>query len=799
MRRTTRHMQIVLFSMAVITVTAAAVQFISISRAAAEAHIINVSGLITQSDGTVFDNANVYLSSTTSPGMNYQVLTDEEGRYSVNVAAGQYKPTINRRINGLTSQNNQTHTEMSLVLKTQSFEQSSTFDFVVPTAQLSVKALNVDGSIATDRWTLVRMSGSYADYVASHPELSDNSKLIESYNASANNYTSSDGTAVLPVFDNMPAACSGFSVSVSFADNAEASSCDYSRPDISGDTTITLQAGTPRPPEGLRPEFSTRTAAPQISWTQAPSVNEYRVYRGDTLIGSTSATAYTDISGPQDAVYLYTVRSVSATGQISGSSRSFEMVVDKTPPILSNTSLDKQTIAIDEKFRLSVTAEDPIIGYYNTNFFAANGIVEYYIDTDPGLGNGEPMYGNGVGTYLKTVAGNQVTFDTVVQVNAHLAPGQHTLYVRATDSTAYTATIPYGKAGNWSQPLAITFTVSPPPRPTISTDNDVTSSPPMFSISPLGGNPPYSANIYRNGVKIATTSNSTFTDNSASPGSTYTYTVKALHAQYGYEGPASTELNITYDIQPPMMESATLTPNQFPLGMSTTLQAMINDSLSGISRATYILSHDGVARVMTNQSPSLWTAQFGSDLPAGDYAVVISATDYAGNQMVTSEPITFRVVSPSGSANGREQFVPSASDTLPIERDTSLVPAKAVLAVQNVRMLPGSEGPSGSLELSYTARSTRDEFSFRSTSLSQIVVAQDSSEVSIVGRGTLTVVIDGQRTVIHDVTLVTRINTVGTDHVEVSLFQPGAYSPGAQPAWFVSGVAALGSMLTVSP
>lgn len=779
------------------------VQVALVNRASAEPDIVTVSGRLTQTDGSAFSGATLTFTSNSSPSTTHRVITDPDGLYAVDVVAGQYVSTIYRVTDGLTGQNMPTQSELSLTLTSQSFHQATTFDFVVPIAYLKIKAIDLDGSLAVNRFAGFTMQNSYVDYVAAHPELPASNKLIQSYRATGYNYTDLTGVATLTAFNNMPVECPRLSVNVSFPSGVAGNTCDYSRPDIIGDTLIVVQAGAPRPPDGLRPVFSSRRAEPQLSWIQDSSsaISHYQVFRDDILVGTTTNLYYIDASSPPDAVYNYRVKSVSTTGQPSGFSRAHEMVVDKTPPVLSDVSISQQSLGIDERmFRLAVTAEDPTVGYYTNNFFAVNGMVEYYIDNDPGYGNGKQLFGNATGSNAPTIVGNRASFNVQADNNVHLAPGQHTLYVRATDNTATSDTVFYGRAGNWSESVALNFTVPPPPTTSISAGSPVTSGPPTLTIAPLARDgQAYSFSIYRDGVKIGSTEQLTFTDNGATGGASYAYAVKTVHKLYGYEGQVSNSVQITYDNQAPQLTAVSLSPVSMAVGSSATLNVSVQDELSGVSQVSYVLSSDGIERPMTSQGQGVWTAQFGSELVSGDYAVTIVAQDAAGNQSVGGEPLNLTIYNASGSANGRERFVPSESDTLPIERDVSVKPNRAVLNVNNVRIQAGATTPSGSLELSYAVKNNKDEFSFSSTSLQRLTVAVDSSSVEIVGKGTMTIIVGGQQTVLSDVTIKVCIITAGSDTVEVSLYQPDTYSPIAQPAWFISGSAAQGSHLTVNP
>lgn len=101
--------------------------------------------------------------------------------------------------------------------------------------------------------------------------------------------------------------------------------------------------------------------------------------------------------------------------------------IDKTAPTISNPTMSNTLILFSSPETLCATVSDSLSGIVNG---------EFYIDTDPGQGNGAPMtYSNGKLNATTTIA--NLGFGI-------LTP--HTLYMRSHDA-----------AGNWSAPVSVTF------------------------------------------------------------------------------------------------------------------------------------------------------------------------------------------------------------------------------------------------------------------------------------------------------------------------------------------------------
>jgi fibronectin type 3 domain-containing protein len=105
--------------------------------------------------------------------------------------------------------------------------------------------------------------------------------------------------------------------------------------------SVTISAGAPSVPSGLRAVASPTRSAPVISWnasTGSPSV--YQVFRNGQQIGSVNAptTTFSDplaLDGSADADYTYTVVAVDSGGNPSAASLPLHVVLDTTRPASS--------------------------------------------------------------------------------------------------------------------------------------------------------------------------------------------------------------------------------------------------------------------------------------------------------------------------------------------------------------------------------------------------------------------------------------------------------------------------------
>src|SRR5947199_7935497 len=91
-------------------------------------------------------------------------------------------------------------------------------------------------------------------------------------------------------------------------------------------------ATNPPAPTGLTATTPTR-AAPVLRWNAvADASGGYRVFRGNTQIGVSSTTSYTDTGLKSSGSYAYSVKAVRVPNKVSISSTPFTVVYDILAP-----------------------------------------------------------------------------------------------------------------------------------------------------------------------------------------------------------------------------------------------------------------------------------------------------------------------------------------------------------------------------------------------------------------------------------------------------------------------------------
>lgn len=124
-----------------------------------------------------------------------------------------------------------------------------------------------------------------------------------------------------------------------------------------------------------------------------------------------------------------------------GAAASADLVIDKTLPAVSNLNVTPNPTGGATSVTVTADAADSVSNGVNSIIARA----EYYIDADPGAGNGTPM---------QAADGAFDSANEALTASANvtgLTAGNHTVYVRARDA-----------AGNWSQAVSVVLAVQPP-------------------------------------------------------------------------------------------------------------------------------------------------------------------------------------------------------------------------------------------------------------------------------------------------------------------------------------------------
>jgi fibronectin type 3 domain-containing protein len=248
---------------------------------------------------------------------------------------------------------------------------------------------------------------------------------------------------------------------------------------------------------------------PVLSWSNVAGADHYVVYRDGAKVGESTTTTFTDTNRPS-GTYSYQVTAALATGQEGAISNAVDVRVDKLAPVISQAALDPAAKAAAQTSTLSATVID-------TDTSVAR--VEYFIGTDPGLGNATALtFTNGI--YSATIGTN-------------LSAGTYTLNLRATDIV-----------GNWSAITPLSLIVVTPQTPTSLTGPVFTNEAPALSWQAANYADKYF--IYRDGVKVGESTSTSFTDESLTAQGEHVYMVSAAD-NFGDESARSEPITIFYD------------------------------------------------------------------------------------------------------------------------------------------------------------------------------------------------------------------------------------------------------------
>jgi YD repeat-containing protein len=281
-------------------------------------------------------------------------------------------------------------------------------------------------------------------------------------------------------------------------------------------TATTTDTVAPSAPTGLAATAPTSSSV-NLTWTASTdnvAVTGYKVYRGGTQIGTTSATSYTDNSVAGSTAYTYWVSAYDAAGNDSAQSN-------------ASTVTTPDTLAPSVPTGLSATT--PSSTQVNLSWNASS---------DTG--------GSGLAGYR------------IYRGGAHIATRSVTNYsdTSVAASTTYSYRVAaYDNAGNTSaQSAAKSVTTPAPPDttpPSVPTgvtttvvgDNQVNVS--WSASTDTGGSGMAGYRIYRGGVQIGTSTTTSFSDLTVSPFNTYSYTVAAYDGASNVSGQSSAATAVT--------------------------------------------------------------------------------------------------------------------------------------------------------------------------------------------------------------------------------------------------------------
>jgi fibronectin type 3 domain-containing protein len=363
-------------------------------------------------------------------------------------------------------------------------------------------------------------------------------------------------------------------------------------------------ATTPPAPTGLTATTPTRLAH-VLHWNAvADATGGYRVFRGGAQIGTSSTTSYTDTGLRSSGSYVYTVKTVRLPNKISGASAPVTVVYDVLAPGTVGTLSGKST------------ATAPSLTWSPVTDTGGSGLRRYDVRRD--------------GTLIGTPTTASFSDGSVT------ADGSYSYSVQAEDWA--------GNLGTASPALNVIVdrtAPSVPPAPTAAAT--VTGSAPQLSwpASSDAGTGVTGYQVMRNGVRVATVAQTSFTDSALSTSGIYSYTVVAVDGVANASA-ASPATSVDYDVTPPPAPTglaADSSPTDAP--PSLTWNAVV-DSPPG--PVTYRVTRDGQTIAAVDTTSYV-------DAPAGDgsHRYTVTAIDQLGNSSAPSAALTVVVdtVAPS--------------------------------------------------------------------------------------------------------------------------------------------------------
>ena len=360
------------------------------------------------------------------------------------------------------------------------------------------------------------------------------------------------------------------------------------------------------PPSQVTGLTATSVSDTQIDLTWDPSgatdLDHYNIYRDGVLIGQSTTNSFSDTSLTPSTTYTYEVSAVDTSGNEGAKSSPVSATTlapaDTTPPA-QVTGLTASAVSgsqIDLSWTPSTEPDFSHYNIYRDGVFIAQTTTSSFSDT--GLAS-ETTY---------------------------------TYEVSAVDTS--------GNEGLRSTPAsATTFDVTPPPQVTGLTASAVSGSQIDLTWTASSAQDLSYYNIYRDGILIATTVNTTFSDTGLSSQTTYTYQVSAVDTS-GNEGQLSSSASATtWDITAPGqvtgLSVGTVTDTQITLSWNANPEPDV---------ASYNIYRDGtlIATVST-------TSFTDSGLsPSTTYTYEVSAVDTSGNEGQLSSPVSATTAPPPG-------------------------------------------------------------------------------------------------------------------------------------------------------
>ena len=415
---------------------------------------------------------------------------------------------------------------------------------------------------------------------------------------------------------------SGLTPSTSYGYTVLAFDAAGNQSSLSANLNVTTQApDTVAPTAPGQPAASAITStSATLSWSAATDnygVASYLVYRDGLQVGSSAGTSYNDSGLSPSTTYSYTVKAKDAAGNLSplSTARSVTTVAGNVAKVYYKLPSGWSSANIHYSPTNGTWTTVP--GVAMTAACTGWAVYTANLGTATGL---QAVFNNGAGNWDNNGGKNYALGTGTSDVeNGAITTGVNPCNV---DTTA--PSVPAGLAGSAIDSNTVTLNWS------ASTDN-------------VGVSGYY---IYRNGAQIASViSGTSYTDNTALPSTTYSYTVKAYDAAANLSaasGAASVTTPAKVDTQAPTIP-ASLSASGISASAAT---VSWNASTDNVGVTGYLVLRNGVQIASTAATSYNDTGLAAST----SYSYTIKALDAAGNTSAASGALNVTTTAIGGNS-----------------------------------------------------------------------------------------------------------------------------------------------------
>ncbi|GIG20289.1 hypothetical protein Cch01nite_10130 [Cellulomonas chitinilytica] len=263
----------------------------------------------------------------------------------------------------------------------------------------------------------------------------------------------------------------------------------------------------PSAPTGLTAGTPTATTVP-LSWTASTDnvgVTGYDIYRGTTLVGSSTTTSYTATGLTASTTYSFTVKAKDAAGNVSSASAAVSATTSNT------TTNDTTAPSVPTGLTAGTTTQTsvPLSWTASTDNTGGSGVAGY-----------EVLQGS-------TVVGT--TTSTSYTVTGLTAGTAYSFSVRAKDVAGNTSAASSAVSAT-TQPGTVTDTTAPSVPAALAASTTTTSSVPLSwgaSTDNSGGSGLAGYQVFQGSTLVATVTTTSYTVTGLTANTAYTFTVKA--------------------------------------------------------------------------------------------------------------------------------------------------------------------------------------------------------------------------------------------------------------------------------